>query len=195
MRPSYDEIVALHKKHSPEPRAYDLIFTHSTIVRDIALSLIEKNRLLDVDKNLVEVGALLHDIGTYSLYHAGKFDGENYISHGIRGYEILRNEGYPEQLCRIASNHTGMGITREMIIEEHLPLPEQDYIANTLEEKLVMYADKFHSKTPKFNRPESYRRFATQFGDEVVGRFDAMIKEFGVPNLEYFSKKYGHPIL
>lgn len=196
MYPSFEQIEALHRKYAPDEHAYELVFTHSLIVRDIARSIIEKNALTDnIDNDLVEAGALLHDIGTYSLYRDGKFDKKNYISHGVRGYEILKKEGFPEQLCRIASNHTGMGITREAIRALHLPMPEQDYVANSLEEKLVMYADKFHSKAPRFNTVESYRRFTSQFGDKGVELFNARIEEFGVPDLDYFAKKYGHPLV
>lgn len=193
MYPDYIEIRSLHKKLAPDEKSFDLIFTHSVIVCEIACTLIKNNKL-DIDVELVEAGALLHDIGTYSLYQHGSFDKENYITHGIRGYEILKNENYPEQLCRIASNHTGTGITRQMIKELNLPMPENDYVANTVEERLVMYADKFHSKTPKFNTYDSYHKFSEQFGGKVTQRFEAMVNEFGLPDLEFFSKEYGHPI-
>lgn len=193
MYPSQADIRSLHERLAPDDTAFNLVYTHSLIVKDIALSLVENNVL--VNQTLVEAGALLHDIGTYSLYRNGKFDRQNYISHGIRGYKILREQGYPEQLCRIASNHTGMGITRQMIIEQSLPLPRDDYVANTTEERLVMYADKFHSKTPKFNTFDSYLAFSEQFGPEVGQKFIIMREEFGLPDLEAFSLKYGHPIV
>jgi len=194
MYPSQDDIRRLHRKYAPDDIAFDIVYTHSAIVRDIAFELI---RINDVEMNvaLVETGALLHDIGTYSLYADGKFDRKNYISHGIRGYKILREENYPEEVCRIASNHTGMGITKQMIIEQSLPLPVGDYMAGTIEERLVMYADKFHSKTPKFNTFESYLAFSEQFGPEVGNRFKSLRDEFGLPNLAVFSKKYGHPVV
>jgi uncharacterized protein len=195
MFPDYDEIVQLHKKCAPDSRAFEIIFTHSTIVRDIALYLASKNNLKDINIQLIEAGALLHDIGTYELYENGKFDRDRYITHGVLGYEILRKEGYPESLCRIASNHTGAGITRGMIKEQKLPLPDNDYVANSIEEKLVMYADKFHSKTPRFNTYESYHKFSERFGKEATDRFEAMAKEFGLPDLEYFSTKYDQPIV
>lgn len=195
MYPTYDEIVELHKKCAPDSRAFEVIFTHSTIVRDIALDLAKKNKLKNLDHELVETGALLHDIGTYELYKNGKFDKERYITHGILGYEILKKQGYPEKLCRIASNHTGAGITREMIKEQGLPLPDDDYVANSIEERLVMYADKFHSKTPKFNTYESYHTFSEQFGEKTTQRFEAMAEEFGLPDLEHFSAKYNQPIV
>lgn len=193
MYPSDDEIVALHKKHATSSDAFERIYGHSVIVRDIALDLIKSNAL-KVDTRLVEAGALLHDIGTYGLYKNGTFDKQNYVTHGIRGHQIMREEGYPERLARIASHHTGMGLTKAGIIQENLPLPEQDYLAETIEERLVMYADKFHSKTPKFNTPETYMAFSQRFGKEVGQKFQEMMDEFGLPDLNYYSTKYGDPI-
>lgn len=48
----------------------------------------------------------------------------------------------PVLLC-----HTGVGLTKEDVLVQGLPLPPADYVAITPEERLVMYADKFHSKT------------------------------------------------
>lgn len=61
------------------------------------------------------------------------------------GEAILKSEGFPEKLWRFASHHTGVGLTRD-VINQKLPLPEADYLVETDEELLVMYADKFHSK-------------------------------------------------
>lgn len=195
MYPTYDEIVRLHEKCAPDDHALKVVLTHSRIVCDIALHLAAKNKLAGLNMQLVEAGALLHDIGTYQLYSDGKFDKERYITHGVLGYEILKKEGYTESLCRIASNHTGTGITREMIKEQSLPLPDNDYVANSIEERLVMYADKFHSKTPKFNTRESYHKFSEQFGEKATERFEAMVQEFGLPDLDYFATKYNQPVV
>jgi uncharacterized protein len=47
----------------------------------------------------------------------------------------------------VAERHTGTGISYEQIIREQLPIPLQDYTPQTLEERLICYADKFYSKT------------------------------------------------
>ena len=46
-----------------------------------------------------------------------------------------------------AKRHTGAGLTKKEIIEQELPLPQQDFLPETTEEKLICYADKFFSKT------------------------------------------------
>ena len=49
-----------------------------------------------IDEHLVVIGGLLHDIGTYFLLKQDgsdggplKFDGPNYVRHGLKGYEYL----------------------------------------------------------------------------------------------------------
>jgi uncharacterized protein len=119
--------------------------THCRIVCDISLQLIE-NSNLKVDRELVQTGALLHDIGVYPLFES---DGSlrkdaNYITHGMEGERILKEESMPEVIWRFASHHTGVGLTKEDIVNQKLPLPASDYLAETDEELLIMYADKFH---------------------------------------------------
>ena len=49
-----------------------------------------------IDEHLVVIGGLLHDIGTYFLLKQDgsdggplKFDGPNYVRHGLKGYEYF----------------------------------------------------------------------------------------------------------
>jgi uncharacterized protein len=75
--------------------------------------------------------------------------------------------------------------------------PLRDYIAETDEEKIVMYADKFHSKKvpPIFNSAKQYRKFLlTNFGKEKAERFMAMVDEFGEPDLGPLMNRYGHKL-
>lgn len=65
--PTYEEILALHKKYSPSEVAFDLVFTHCQIVRELAEQLISKLGV-PVNSELVKAGCLLHDIGVYRLY-------------------------------------------------------------------------------------------------------------------------------
>lgn len=193
--PTYDQVEQLHRKYAPTQAAYDLVFTHSHIVRDVALQRAEAS-VITVDKELVAIGCLLHDIGVYRLMDAeGNLPlNTTYIRHGIEGEALLKEEGYPEYLYRFASHHTGSGLTKQQIIDENLPLPHLDYTADTIEEKLVMYADKFHSKSlpPHFNTHEYYANFTKQFGDDASIRFTELTDLFGTPDLTLLIEKYGH---
>lgn len=192
-----EEIKALHRKYAPSMVVYDLVFTHCRIVRDIALQLNARSTLR-VDINLVIIGSMLHDIGVYPLFNAeGKLrEGANYITHGSEGEAILKKEGLPENIWRFAAHHTGVGLSKQDIVDQKLPLPVADYFAETDEELLIMYSDKYHSKTtpPYFNTFEWYKKDIARFGDEKVTKFEQMARKFGIPDLEPLSRKYGYKI-
>lgn len=196
--PTYDEIVLLHQKYAPNAAAFDLVFTHCTIVWEIAQQLIAQSHPA-VNIDLVKVGCLLHDIGVYRLYLPdGQLDFKHYIQHGVLGYELLKEEGFSETICRIASCHTGTGLTKSEIAIEHLPLPPADYMAQTTEEQLVMYADKFHTKKDmklSFMTAETYAKHIRQFGEQKVARFRGFEQKFGLPNLAVLAEKYSSDII
>jgi uncharacterized protein len=197
--PTDKEILALHEKHAPTPGALDLVHTHCVIVCAIAEQLCSRpGPGLDVDVDLARAGSLLHDIGVYRLYDdAGILDQANYIRHGVLGYELLRAEGLPEAICRFASHHIGVGISRDDVLAQQLPIPAADYLADTGEERLVMYADNFHSKTtpPVFRTASECAARLRRFGEAKVRAFQAMRDTFGEPDLARLSEIYGHSVV
>jgi uncharacterized protein len=197
MRYSDAAITTIHQQYAASPTVYELVWTHSLIVRDIARQLIKHSQLA-VDSELVRLGALLHDIGVYRLLQAdGSLrPGAHYITHGIEGEAILQREGFPEAVWRFAAHHTGVGITRQDIVRQKLPLPANDYLAESAEEQLVMYADKFHSKTmpPHFNSYDWCRHDLAQFGDDIVKRFEQLSSRFGRPDLDVLRQQYHHTV-
>jgi uncharacterized protein len=190
-------IIALHERHAPTPEALDQVYTHCQIVCDIAGQL-HARAGHGADLALVRAGALLHDVGVYRLYDAaGRLDQAGYIRHGLLGHELLREEGLPEALCRFASRHTGVGLTRDDVLRQELPLPPADYVAETPEETLVMYADKFHTKTapPAFLTPAAYAAYVRRFGADKVAAFTAMRATFGDPDLTPLTAAYGQRVI
>jgi len=111
----------------------DNVIRHVEAVSALAVEIAEacKEKGYDVDLELVEVGALLHDIGrskTHSVHHA------------VIGAEIARSLGLPEAVISIIKRHVGGGITiREA---KKLGWPKDIYVPLALEEKIVSYADK-----------------------------------------------------
>ncbi|HEY8482447.1 MAG TPA: HD domain-containing protein [Spirillospora sp.] len=195
--PGDEEIRALHEKYAPDGEAFDLVWTHCVIVCEIAEQLVDAGRL-DVNRDLVRAGCLLHDVGVYRLPDmSGEFDPKQYVRHGVLGYELLRDEGLPEELCRFCSHHTGMGLTRDDIEREGLPVPPGDYVAETDEERLVMYADKFHSKTspPVFVSADSFAAHVRRFGENKVATFKEMRGAFGEPELTPLAARFGHTVV
>jgi uncharacterized protein len=192
--PTDAEIRALHERCAPAPEAFASVYTHCEIVCRIAEQILSRTGAV-VDVALVRAGCLLHDIGVYRLYSpAGVLDHANYVRHGLLGHEMLREAGLSEVLCRFCSCHTGVGITRADITRQRLPLPPADYVAETAEERLVMYADKFHSKKtpPVFNSAAAYSRTVRRFGAGKAAAFAAMVDRYGEPDLTSLAGEYGH---
>lgn len=192
--PTLEEADNLHKKYAPSKDALESVWKHCHIVRSIALQIADNRH--STSKELISIGALLHDIGVYRLYKDGVIDEKNYITHGLLGYELLKEEGFDEVICRFALLHTGVGITREDIENNKLPLPPRDYVPETDEEKIVAFADKFHSKTehPTFNSVAWYTEHLGKFGKHKVELFNEMLDEFGEPDLKPLMSRYGQPI-
>jgi uncharacterized protein len=202
--PGDDEIRALHERHAPTREAFEAVYTHCVIVWRVAERLLtqadrmpENTGFADIERDLVWAGCLLHDVGVYRLYdHAGRLDYAGYMRHGVLGHALLAEAGYPEAICRFASRHTGVGISRDEVIRQELPLPPADYVAETPEELLVMYADKFHTKAepPSFLTAATYAAYVRQFGPDKVAAFKEMLQRFGEPDLGSLSAAFGQPV-
>jgi len=123
-----EAINLLKKKKSPEA-----LVKHSVIVSEVstALALALKEKGYDIDLELVRVGGLLHDIGRVKAHS---------VHHGYLGGKLLREIGIDERIARIAERHVGGGISSEEA--KKLGLPKGRYIPESLEEKIVCFADK-----------------------------------------------------
>ncbi|MCD0451677.1 HD domain-containing protein [Actinocorallia sp. API 0066] len=193
--PTDAEIRALHERHAPTREAFDQVYGHSLIVCALAEQLVPRSPV-PVDAALVRAGSLLHDIGVYRLYRDGTLDHREYIRHGVLGHDLLREEGLPEELCRFCSCHTGMGVTRDDVTRQGLPIPVADYVPATPEEELVMFADKFHTKStpPAFVSPATFAARVARFGEDKVTRFENLRATLGDPDLLTLSARYGQRI-
>ena len=154
-----------------------------------------------VDEYAALVGGLLHDIGTYFVLKDDgsekaenklKFDGPNYILHGIRGYEYLLRKGFGEDAAQFARNHTGVGLLRSQVIAQNLPLPAEDYIPQTIEQEIVMVADKYNSKSipPRFLTVDAYRRKARRFGEKNATRWMKLVRKYGEPDISALAETF-----
>ena len=85
---------------------------------------------------------------------------------------MLLAEGFPRH-ARVCERHTGAGITRDQILVRHLPLPMRAFLPETMEEKLICYADKFFSKTRLDHEKtlEEAEASLAKFGEKGVHRF------------------------
>ena len=168
-------------KYYPADNALkQILLVHSRGVTAKALRIVDTLPSLHLDRAFVEEAAMLHDIGIFRCNAPGIecFGTEPYICHGRIGGMLLREEGFPRH-ARVCERHTGAGLSRAEILRQGLPLPltddadDEPYLPETIEEKLICYADKFFSKT----RPDQEKSFEhavrslAKFGDEGVRRF------------------------
>lgn len=185
----YNSII---NKYYPEENALKrILLVHSRAVADKALRICDAHPELNLDRQFVEEAAMLHDIGIFRCDAPGIecFGTEPYVCHGQIGAEIMRKEGYPRH-ARVCERHTGAGLTVAEILSQHLPITipppprSQDsispssnnyepFLPETLEERLICYADKFFSKTrPEIEKTvEQAERSLAKFGEEGVLRF------------------------
>lgn len=180
-----DCIKLIDKYYHDSPELRHILLTHSEQVcrraLEIGQQLVAHGQ--SVDLPFVEEAAMLHDIGIIfcdapRIYCVGT---HKYIEHGFLGAELLRKEGLPRH-ARVAERHTGSGITVEQVVREELPIPVQDYCPETIEEKIVCYADKFFSKSHlgEETAPQKVRETIWRYGHDAVLRWDAMEALFAV---------------
>jgi len=156
----------LHRKYATSETAYRIIVAHSQAVTNKALAIAKK--FPQTDSDFIYEAGMLHDIGVYFV-NAPEifcFGSEPYLKHTVIGAEILLKEGLPKH-ARVAETHTGVGIDAAEIIANNLPLPVKDYHPETLEEKIVSYADLFFSKS-KFNNSDLQGLFEPESVSEII---------------------------
>lgn len=176
----YNRII--EKYYIPGSDAYNLVVTHSRQVADYAMKIIDRKHL-DVDCDFVYGAAMLHDIGVFLTNAPGIycFGEQPYLMHGLLGAELLRKEGPGyEPYARVCETHIGVGLTADEIIAQKLPLPAEDYLPKTLEEKLVCYSDNFFSKSKiaPARSVETVKRQMAAYGNGSVDRLNEMIEIF-----------------
>jgi len=145
--PMLDEKVLIEAGCSPG------VVAHCRAVSLTAAALAEQVKQIDVDRELVRLGGLFHDIG-----RARSHD----IHHALVGVQIGRELGFPEPLLSIIERHIGAGITA--VEAERLGLPKKDYLPLTPEEKLVSYADNLTKGSSAMPFEEAMERFQLILG-------------------------------
>jgi uncharacterized protein len=127
--PSREQSLKLLIEHN----CSNYVINHCIAVTNLALDIAEKLQFkgLKIDLQLVEAGAMLHDLGRSETHT---------VNHSLAGVQIAQKIGLPVSVINIIKRHVGAGITSEEA--ELLGWPKDNYIPQTLEEKVVCYADK-----------------------------------------------------
>lgn len=178
-------------KYYPEGKLRDILITHSKLVRDKAIEALLQAGT-PFDEELVSNGALLHDLGIF-LCDAPDIECHGslpYISHGLLGGILLKQEGFP-LLARFCERHTGAGLTIEDTISQQLPLPLLDYLPETIEEKAVCYADKFYSKSGDITLEKPLYKVILSMkrhGEDTLNRFIKLHRLFTSDDCSHLSE-------
>ena len=166
--------VIIDKYYPEDDDLRRLLLKHSRQVADRCLLICDRHPELRLDRDFLEESAMLHDIGI-RWCHAPSIccnGAEPYLRHGLIGAELLRREGW-ERHARVAELHTGTGLTCQQILSQQLPLPQQDFVPEAVEEQVVCYADKFYSKSHpdrELTVPQAAQSLE-KFGHEGVVKF------------------------
>ena len=171
----------INRYYSDNQPLKELLILHSRLVADKALGIATVHPELNLDRQFVEEAAMLHDIGIFltdadAIHCYGKY---HYLCHGYLGADLLRKEGLPRHAL-VAERHTGTGLTLKQILERDLPVPHRDMCPQSLEEKVVCFADKFYSKTRPTEEKtvEQAERSLAKFGPEGVEIFRGWCGQF-----------------
>jgi uncharacterized protein len=174
-------IKIIKKYYTEGSELYNLLLIHSLSVADKAFEILQMHSEWNIDQSFIFESALIHDIGIFmtnapEIYCPGEYD---YICHGYLGAEIMRKEGFDKHAL-ICERHTGTGLTKKEIEEKKLPIPHTDMLPETIEEKLICFADKFFSKSQpdQIKTVDQIRRSLSKYSADAVQRFDDMVKLF-----------------
>lgn len=127
--PSREQAIQILKDAKCQPQ----VINHCIAVTDYALNLSCKlqQKGHTIDLSLVEAGGILHDLGRAKNHT---------VDHAVLGGQMAETLGLPDEVSRIIKRHVGAGITHEEA--RTLGWPIDTYMPQTLEEKIVCYADK-----------------------------------------------------
>lgn len=171
---------------------YKIYMPHCKAVTNLALKIARAHPELAADPEKLELGGMMHDIGIYltDAPDIGCFGNLPYIMHGFKGRELLEKEGLSE-IAPVCERHIGVGITIKDIEQRNLPLPKRDMTPQTIEERIICYADKFFSKSAAnlmSPKPlEKVKRSISKHGEDKCKVFEEMMGIFGI-DLVYSEK-------
>ena len=132
------------------------LIKHCKAVEVLAVNIAKacKKRGLNVDIQLISIGALLHDIGRTKTHG---------INHVIEGAQIAKLFNLPDSIVSIIECHIGGGIT--IVEAEKLGWQKKQYLPKTLEGKIVAYADKLIEGSQRVKIERTIKKLSRELGE------------------------------
>jgi len=119
-----------------------------------------------VDLQLVETGALLHDLGRAQTHG---------LDHGYMGGVILRGRGLKEY-AHIAERHIAAGLSKQEA--KRGGLPPKEYLPQSLEEKIIANADNLIDGTHSVPLKSTLQKLREErVPEESIGRVSELYSE------------------
>jgi len=162
--PTKEQTLQLLVKNGCQPNVIKHCEAVSKLAVEIALTI--RKRGLNCNIELVEVGSLLHDIGrakTHSVHHA------------IEGARIAETQRLPKPVISIIKRHVGGGISANEA--RRLRWPRDNYIPQTLEEKVVCYADKLIENSQRVTFSKTLENLSETLPPSSVKRLEKLHAE------------------
>lgn len=160
--PSERECFEILKEEGCSPK----VIRHVCTVNIVAMIIASR---IKADKDLVNAGSLLHDIGR-SRTHG--------VKHVSEGVAIARTRNFPEELVQVISRHIAAGLTHDEA--NALGLPEGDYMPQTIEEKIVCHADNLVSDDSVKSLQEALEDLNSKGYTNTAKRMNAMHQELSI---------------
>jgi uncharacterized protein len=134
---------------------------HCIAVAELAVKIVKlaSKKGVKVNQKLVEIGALLHDIGRAKTHT---------VHHAITGAELAKKYGLSESIIRIIKRHVGGGISPQEA--EKLGWPNDIYVPQTMEEKIVSYADKLIEGAKRVSIQHTITKMSKKIPEDAVKR-------------------------
>ena len=176
-----DPHAIIDKYYTKGTKLYDIYISHVTDVTNKALWIARKHPELAIDIQFLEEACMLHDISIFKTRapHIECKGDLPYICHGYLGNELLTSEGLPKHGL-VCERHTGTGLSLETIIKRKLPIPHRDMRPQSMEEKIICFADKFFSKSNlgKEKSIKKIRKSLSKHGKHQIEQFDECCEMF-----------------
>jgi hypothetical protein len=154
----------LHSLFSERKEAVSYVFKHVIKIRELAVFLIEKDEITNIDKEAVEWGSLLHDVGRLLPL-------ENPIWHGVEGAKLIEQEPVfsflaaplRDKVINITRNHVGCGL--------------ENYVPQNIEELLVSFTDNIFAGDKLMGINWAAERFTRELSPEHGKKVISQMKQ------------------